>query len=338
MKEMPFKPTNMNLELTTNCPLRCPQCYCSLTGGKNLKLETALHWIKEGGKHGVKEVMLSGGETMCYPHLYKVIRAARKYCGSPNVALSGFAFTQEVYEKMIEAGVGGIFISLNGSTKEINGLTRDGFDLAISALELLQKNHYENTSINWVMHANNADDFPNMVSFAEKYNVANLVIIGVKPDSNHRLPTIPSAEQMKMVSDIVKYHKGKCRIFIESCFSPMLALTCDTKLFGNMNVGKNKGCGAGRNAFSVNVDGMLSPCRHLELFEKWETLEDYWNNSSTLNKIRMLESERREPCSSCKFCNYCRHCLAINSKLNNDLYIGNHYCPLAKEYSSPSVN
>ena len=334
MKERVYAPRTMNLELTTNCPLRCPQCYCSLTGGKNLDLQTALHWIREGGKMGVKDVMLSGGETMCYPHLYEVIRATRDCCGTPNVALSGFGFTQSVYEKMIEAGVGGIYISINGSTEEINSLSRDGYVLAINALKLLQDNHYTNTTINWVMHSNNADDFPNVVALAEKYDVANLVVIGVKPDSKHMLSTIPSAEQMRFVSTFIKTHNGKTRIFVESCFSPMLALTCDTKLFGNMNVGKNKGCGAGRNAFSVNVDGKLSPCRHLEYFEQWDTLEEYWNHSPILQNIRTLEDQKREPCTSCKFCNYCRHCLSINSKLNDDLYIGNQFCPLAEEYDS----
>lgn len=321
----------MNIELTTNCPLRCPQCYCSLTGGKNIDLDTAIYWIKEGGKMGVKDVELSGGETLCYPHIYEVIKAVKKNCGRANVALSGFRFTQETYEKLLEAGINGIFISLNGSTEKINSLSRDGFNLAISALRLLQKNQFPNTFINWVMHSNNADDFINIVNLAENFDVANLVIIGVKPDSRHMLSTIPSAEQMKAVGNIVRAHKGKTKIYVESCFSPMLALTCDTKLFGNLNVGKNKGCGAGRTSFSVNVDGMLSPCRHLEYFEKWDTLEEYWEKSPVLQKIRTLEEQRKEPCSSCKFCNYCRHCLAINSKLNNDLYIGNEFCPLADQ-------
>ena len=132
MNDIHFSPRTMNLELTTNCPLHCPQCYCTLTGGKNLDLTTALYWLAEGRKAGVKEVMLSGGETMCYPHLYEVIHAANAYCGTANVALSGFGLNQTTYEKLIFSGVGGIFISLNGSTEKINSLTRDGFDLAIS--------------------------------------------------------------------------------------------------------------------------------------------------------------------------------------------------------------
>lgn len=129
---------SMYMELTTNCPLRCPQCYCSLSGGKNINPETAEYWLKEAGKMGVREVML------------------------------------------------------NGSTEEINARSRDGYRLAISALELLQKNKFHNTAINWVMHSNNADDFTNMLELAEKYDVKNLVLLEVKPDSENQLPTLPA--------------------------------------------------------------------------------------------------------------------------------------------------
>lgn len=318
----------MNIELTTNCPLHCPQCYCSLTGGKNIDPEKAVYWIREGSGMGVKEVMLSGGETLCYPHLYDVIRAARQYCGGVNVALSGFGFTQEVYEKLIEAGVTGIFISLNGSTEEINALSRDGYGLALAALELLQKNRYANTTINWVMHSSNGDDFARMVELAEKYEAASLVVMGVKPDSHKNLSTVPSREQMEKVKNIIQTHKGKTHLYVETCFSPMLALVCDTRLFGNMNVGKRKGCSAGRTTFSVSVDGLLSPCRHLEYYESFSTLKEYVENSEILKKIRHLEEERREPCSSCRFMEYCRHCLAVNAKIHHELYIGNEYCPI----------
>ena len=88
-----FLPETMNIELTTNCPLHCPQCYCSLTGGKNIDLNIAVHRIQEGAEMGVKEVMLSGGETLCYPHIYELIQAAHTYCENVNIALSGCYFT-----------------------------------------------------------------------------------------------------------------------------------------------------------------------------------------------------------------------------------------------------
>ncbi|MBQ9252453.1 MAG: radical SAM protein [Clostridia bacterium] len=322
-------PTVMNIELTTNCPLHCPQCYCTLTGGNNIEREKAIYWIREGSKLGVKDVMLSGGETLCYPYLYEIIEAANLYCGHSNVSLSGAYFTQQVFDKLQQVKVSRIFISLNGSNEEVNSLSRDGFALSLNALELLKKNKYRNTIINWVMHRNNADDFPNMVKIAEKYDVSTIVILGLKPDSNHSLGSIPTKEQMKNVRDIIRSYKGKVRIMVENCFSPMLALLGETLLFGNLNVGRNNGCGAGYDTFSVNVDGLLSPCRHLNIYEQFENGNEYWNSSPILQELRKLrEGEAEEPCNKCSYTDYCKPCFAITKEVEKRLYKGNPFCPL----------
>lgn len=324
-----FQPSTMNIELTTKCPLHCPQCYCSLTGGKSIELATAIHWLKEGKKAGVKEVMLSGGETLCYDHLYELISEASKIGLNSNVALSGIGFSQSVYEKLISSGVSGIFISLNGSTEEINELTRDGYKYALAALDLLSRNRYQNTTINWVMHASNADDFENVVQLAEQFNVASLVVIGVKPDSKHSLSTIPSKEQIKRVKEVILSHKGKTKIYVESCNSPLLTYVCDTRLFGNMNVGRNRGCGAGRNTFSVNVDGLLSPCRHLDYFEKHSCIEEYIAYSPIIKALQQrLNESPQDPCANCRFNDNCIPCAAINSKLEGNLSRGFKKCPV----------
>ncbi|MDR1642952.1 MAG: radical SAM protein [Clostridiales bacterium] len=323
-----FRPETMNIELTTICPLRCPQCYCSLSGGKVINPQAAVHWIEEGGKSGVKNVMLSGGETLCYPYLLDVVSAAAKCCVTANVALSGFGFTERALDSLVGAGVGGIFISLNGSTEEINSLTRDGFSLAVSALGILKESGYPNTWINWVMHSSNACDFLNVVALAEEYSVKSLVVMAAKPDSSHQLATAPTRAQMLSISQTIKTYKGNARIYVEECFSPMLALVKDTKLFGNFNTGENKGCMAGRSSFCVNVDGMLSPCRHLDYFEKFERLDDYWNNSEILSQIREAENSKEEPCVSCRFGDYCRPCLAMNSKMKGGLFFGHDTCSL----------
>lgn len=279
----------------------------------------------------MKQVMLSGGETLCYPYLYEIIKAASQYCGRTVIALSGYGLTREVFEKLVEAGVSDIAVSLNGSTDEINSLTRSGYNYAISALELLSENNYQNTTINWVMHSSNADDFENIIKIAEQYRAAKIEIIGLKPDSNKELISLPSKNQMIEIKNIILNYKGDVEICVEPCFSPMLALLCDTKLFGNLNRGEYKGCIAGRTTFCVNIDRSLSPCRHLNYRENFDTLKEYLDNSQVQNLIRQAELNKKEPCRSCRFTDNCRHCLAINAKLNGEIYIGNALCSI---YSS----
>lgn len=292
-----FLPEAMNIELTTKCPLKCPQCYCSLEGGKEIPLETAKYWLAQGKSMGVKQVELSGGETLCYSRIYELKAYCREIGVTSNIALSGCYFDQSVYERLVEAGIGGIFVSLNGSSKEINSITRDGYELAINALRILCENGFEASTINWVMHSNNADDFWNVIKTAEKYRVNSITVMAFKPDAAHQLNSVPNARQMEYTASFIRQYNGSVKLRAETCFSPMLALAGDTKLFGNMNIGKYKGCLAERSFFNVNVDGKLSPCRHLEYFEEASTLEEYWNNSKVLDKIRSVEADKREPCS-----------------------------------------
>lgn len=319
---------SVNLELTTCCPLHCPQCYCTLEDGKHLNLEIAKKKLQEAGKHGVKLVHLSGGETMCYPYLYEVVECASKYCGTVNVALSGYNFDADALEKLIRAGISGIFISLNGSTEEINSLTRDGYEYALNALRILRDYGFKNTYINWVMHSQNADDFHNVVSLAEKNKVANVVVLAFKPDSKHELNTFPSITQILETAEYIKCYRGSVKLMIESCFSQLLAVIKDTKLFGNLNVGPYKGCRAGLYSYNINIDGLYSPCRHLDYFEKYQSLDDYLSSSETIKELKKYDSRKDEPCISCKYSNFCRPCAAVSAKLTGNISFAYSKCSI----------
>lgn len=320
----------MNLELTTACPLRCPQCYCNLNDGEHLDLEIAKKRINEGVELGVTLLDLSGGETMCYPYLYDLVSYASQRVKEVNVALSGAFFDQQAYERLVSAGITGIYISLNGSTKKIDSISRDGYDYAINALKLLQKNNYKNIIINWVMHSSNADDFLNVVHLAEQYDVKGITILSFKPDSHNTLDSFPTMEQIAKVSKECKHYSGKVKIGIETCYSNFLAYHLDTKLLGNLNITDYKGCGAGRDGISINVHGQFTPCRHIDCTEPFDSMRDYWEHSKLLKKLRSIEEDRREPCKSCGYNQYCRHCQAINWQMNGDLYLGFASCPVYK--------
>lgn len=322
-----YIPHGMNIELTTRCPLRCPQCYCTLEGGKNIPLDVAQKYLKEAAMLGVKHVELSGGETLCYPDLYKLIETATQYGIASSIAISGWHFDDSVLHKLVQSGIETIYVSLNGPTEELNAKTRNGFQLAINALEVLKRNHFENTFINWVMHRESIDFLPQMMELAKQYDVGAILIIEPKPTARGELNTYPTADQIRSVANIVKQNKTPVELVVQHCFSPLLALSCENKLWGNTNRGTYKGCTAGICSFCVNVDGNFAPCRHLNYPEQWDSISEYWEKSPVLKELRSLDNNKREPCLSCKLGNYCRHCIAIN----NELCLGNRICPIASE-------
>ena len=324
-------PRQMNFELTTRCPLHCPQCYVHLNTGEDMELDAALYWLRDGARCGIELVCLSGGETLCYPHLPELIRECKKLGLTSAIALSGAYATKKRLEGLIADGVSEIYISLNGSTEEINRITRDGYQLAIDALQTLKELSFENTKVNWVMTRENAHDLPDMIALCERYQVKELAILAFKPDSAYEWERFPSAEQMEEAARQIKAYRGSVQVVAESCFSQMKALLGRSALAGNLNVGIKRGCGAGRDGVSVSVDGRLTPCRHLDVREEWSSIMEYWENSPFLAELRGVEDKREEPCRGCRFEDNCLPCMAVGYKLHGEITRGRHSCELCLE-------
>ena len=318
----------VNFEVTTCCPLHCPQCYCSFEKSQHLALNTAYYWLEQCHKAGIHYISLSGGETACYPNLFDVIKEAKKYDLHVSAAFSGIGFNDSFTNKLIQSGIDHINISLNGSKEEINCLTRDGYHYAIEALTILKKIKFKSTGINWVMHSNNTEDFKGVIQLAEQYNVDFIDIIMYKPNSYTAITQIPNAEQMTSIVSYIRSYNGPVKIIVEKCFSQLNALLGNLPFFGNLNIGKFRGCLAGVGTFSINVDGTLSPCRHINIHESFSSIEDYWENSPTLDKIRHSWADVTIQCQECTFFQHCKPCQAINYATEHRFFFGCAICKL----------
>ena len=321
-------PLLMNLELTTKCPLHCPQCYCDLSTGIDMDRDVALYWINEAARNNVKVVNLSGGETLIYPHLLDLLDECRRLRLEANVAISGIRADHSTLKELIDHGAADICVSLNGSTEEINRKSRDGYDLAIEALKNLQALGYDRTVINWVMHSFNADDFPDMIELSERYDVRAIAVMMFKPDKDHQLPSVPTRDQLLKIAKLIRQYNGKVSIEIEECFSQLRALVGE-RFFINHNVGITRGCGAGRDGFSVSVDGFLTPCRHLyRQREKFDRLDEYWLKSPILNRLRTVEDRIDKPCTDCRYRRNCLPCEAVIWERQGEFKMSDEQCPL----------
>ena len=326
-------PEIMNIELTTRCPLRCPQCYCDLHQGKDIKKEIALQYIEQAARLKIPFINLSGGETLVYPYLTELLSFISFKGLKSAIAISGWGFDAAKLETLKTAGVDEIYVSLNGSTAEINAKSRDGYEQAIAALQLLQADRQIDYYINWVARNDNVADFPKLVRLAQAFKVKGIVILESKPDADYMLQAQLSQENFLFLADYLKRHnQPEISIEVEPCFSPLRAYINNYYLY-NRNTGVNKGCGAGRNAMAVDVDGNLIPCRHLLYPEAYEDIEDYWWNSKVLDKLRSFEDKRGEPCQSCYLNNNCLSCRAVADKVEKNILSGNHYCVIGERKS-----
>ena len=86
------------------------------------------------------------------------------------------------------------------------------------------------------------------------------------------------------------------------------------------------GCEAGRTTISINVDGSLSPCRHVPLLEKAQSLKQYWYESKDLESLRKAYKGLSGDCKLCQRHEQCHPCRGNGLKLYNDIYAGEENC------------
>ena len=90
------------------------------------------------------------------------------------ISTGGVEIQDELYDIMTQLDA--LYISLNGSTEEVNQKSRDGFKAAKRMLFEAKKRGIK-TRINWVARRDNVEDFPQLCKFAEDVGVEAIDIL-----------------------------------------------------------------------------------------------------------------------------------------------------------------
>lgn len=314
-------PTLLHLEITSRCPLDCPQCYTRLAA-RDMDPDLLNQIIHQAAEAGVKVIALSGGEPLAYLHLTSLIWKIKRVGMLSIMATSGFGLTPERLSELKEAGLEYLFLSLNGSNAAIHNLSRDRFDASFEALQVL-KDGLVPYGLNWVARHDNIADFPAIYELAKKHGVKSISVLKLKPDRKHELAASPTLEGLYLLAGfLLERSKGDIQLNVESCYPELQLMTREL-------VGKSQmiGCAAGRIVMAVSLQGQFLPCRHLEHPAMGMTLGEYWEHDPVLKQLRNIDSLVGDPCQSCSSFPDCRTCRASCEKLYDDLLAGNQDCP-----------
>lgn len=316
-------PKICQIEITTVCPLKCPQCYKSLTP-KHANFEALCKRLEEAKKAGVGSIMINGGEPMMHPYFLKLISyISDKLLLDVYCFLSGYGITENVAKKLDNKKVH-ITFSLNGSIQEINDKSRDGYDYAVNAFQIF-KGLSIPCGINWVGRKDNVGDFENLIKFAEENGVKWINVISNKLSCGE-IKSAMAYEDYQYLSEVIKKYrnKGKVDIQIEGCNSLLNYFLYQKKLPITFN-----GCQAGRMVYFIDIDGNYMPCSHLQYKEKFSDIISYWKRSKVLHMLR--QSNGMEKCSGCKYAAHCFVCKASSQETHDDFFACNKACVLRKE-------
>lgn len=291
-------------ELTYACPLQCP--YCSnpenYAGTRKHELSTA-QWfdaLEQGRKLGAVQLGLSGGEPCVRQDLEAIVQAARDLGYYTNLLTSTVGLTRQRIDRLQEAGLDHIQVSLQGADQRISARFA-GSDYFEHKLEMAK--HLRAAGIpmvlNFVVHRHNLHQIEQVLALgmelgAEAVELANCQYQGWALQNIAAL--LPSREELKQAERIVN---GFRKQHINAM--PILFVVPD------YYEGRPRPCvnGWGTTLLSIAPDGNVLPCQgagNIPGFTaqnvKRTPLDIIWKHSPLFERFRGLDW-LPEPCRSC---------------------------------------
>ncbi len=166
-----FVPRLVFWELTTGCNLRCVHCRASaqaLASPFDLSTPDALKVINEISSHSRPILVLSGGEPLFRKDIFEIAAYATKKGLLVALATNGTLVTSEVAQKLKDAGVRRVAISLDGADAATHDSFRGipgSFNLALRGMAYIQDAGIS-TQINTTVTRNNMHQLPQMYDLA----------------------------------------------------------------------------------------------------------------------------------------------------------------------------
>lgn len=276
-KKCTITPLFMHIELTQRCPLRCPQCYCSLEG-TDLKWEMFLRIVDSAKEIGVQAILLTGGEPLVYPKICDAVKYINDQGIGSMISSSGVGLTLDMAKSLFNNGLNRFYVSLNGSNSEIHNLSRSGFKEAIKAIKTIKKTNNW-CGVNWVARKDNHNDFNELVQLSKEMRIDRIDVLSSKYSSDGEIQSLSLDELIELADNIKTLPRNY--ISIELCYSQLQEIVYGMKIHEIF-----KYCVAGKFFINVYADGTFSPCRHTNIKHKCSSLKEYWHNSIELKKIR----------------------------------------------------
>ena len=314
------------LDITAWCDLKCRMCDLWRVKYKDKKLlkegmseEHILEVIQDAQELGVAIVGLSGGEPLSNPEIYKYISAINELDMDAHINTNAQRLTKETVEKLIEAGLTCISISIDGSTAETHDYLRgvDGaFDKAIVGLNnVIKYGRGLNIAVNVLINKHNFKDLENIVNLlvsigvdSIKFMPMNIIfpynMFGLQDKSLffNTESDISELEQEidrlieilsinKVHTNSIAYLKGIPEYYRRFLGEPKGKDTDDPK--------KGQKCFAGYLYCVVEANGYVRPCSGIEdnrFNVKTVRFKDLWN-SEEFHELRLRALKNQ--CTGC---------------------------------------
>ena len=189
----PSPPEKLQVEVTASCNLRCRMCIVryrpTLPRSASMSFETFKRLLD--AMPSVREVVLQGiGEPLLAPDLYEMIAYASARGAFVEFNSNATLLTRRAGERLIEAGLSAIHISLDGASKQTYEFVRDGatFETVerniVGFMNLRRERRAARPSVSLVMvlMRRNLHELPDLVHRAARWGIREVFTQNISHD------------------------------------------------------------------------------------------------------------------------------------------------------------
>lgn len=320
-------PMRLHLLYTNGCNLNCIHCFSKTLadlGHYEMSFDEKVKILDEMKKIGMCEILIGGGEPFVKNDIYDFIKECNKRDIVVKIFTNGLLFAGDNFEKLLNADIAYLAVSVDGTSNEDYMFTRgvDGLDTIKDLIKKLKKNHCKypiliSTTINH-FNCKNPEGY---LKFMLETGADRLKIRATKPNGNineNREVMIQPEEYLEFLTEIQGlYNKeyqdkfkmditwGDFRLYFDEETQEIKVLEADLPY-------DQYGCVAGKTAMCINADGVGTPCGFLP--EELQPKEDenvmqkgilgVWHQGQSFNRLRHLKGN--ETCNNCDEYDLCR--------------------------------
>lgn len=328
-KNLVYNPRLVFWELTEGCNLKCIHCRATaqpVRSNDELTTQQAYEVIDQITSFSNPIVILTGGEPLYRPDFFEIATYANNKGLTLALASNGTLITKEIANKIKDAGIKRVAISLDGPNEVIHDSFRGlpgSFKAALAGAQ-----HVCNTGVelqfNTTITKHNVDYIEEMLSLATEYNVNALHLFMLVPVGCGVQIVEKNMLTSAQYEDVLTWFYGRSR---EVPFE--IRATCAPHYYRIMRqkasesgeritrkshgmAAVTKGCLAGTGVFFLSHKGKIRPCGYLPVDAGdvlKQPIEHIWNQSPIFTQLRDGKNLEGK-CGSCEYINVCSGCRA----------------------------
>lgn len=343
---MNFEPKWIAWETTGRCNLQCIHCRAVASYKADpgeLTTEEAFRILNDIAEHYSPVIVLSGGEPLLRKDIFDIAKHGTELGLKMCMATNGTLINDRICEKMKEAGIKMVALSLDGSKASIHDDFRQqkGAFLRIIRGAKLLKKHGIPFLINSSFTKRNMHDIENTYKLAKELGAVAWYMFLIVPTGRGKelMEELISKEDYEK---ILRWHyeaeKEEDSILMRPTCAPQYfrifrqLAKKEGRGFERKNLsfstGANKGCVAGQYIALIDRHENVFPCSYFPLSAgnlKEKSFKEIWENSELLKNLRDFKKYKGK-CGVCEYLAYCGGCRARAYAITGDYLAEEPFC------------